>query len=81
MSDLVYEKKGRIAHITLNRPQSLNAMTNQMKKRLGEIWIDFRDAPEVWVAIISGSGGRAFSTGSDIKEFTTMEGFGQKAHS
>jgi enoyl-CoA hydratase/carnithine racemase len=78
MSDLIDEKKGRIAYITLNRPQSLNAMTNQMKKRLGEIWIDFRDDPEVWVAILSGSGGRAFSTGSDIKEFTTMEGFGQR---
>ena len=77
MPDIVYEKKGRIAYITLNRPASLNAMTNQMKKQLGEIWFDFRDDPEVWVAIISGAGGRAFSTGSDIKEFTTMEGFGQ----
>jgi enoyl-CoA hydratase/carnithine racemase len=77
MSNIIYEKKGRIAYITLNRPESLNAMTNQMKKRLGEIWFDFRDDPEVWVGIISGAGGRAFSTGSDIKEFTTMEGFGQ----
>ena len=77
MPDVVYEKKGRLAYITLNRPESLNAMTNQMKKRLGEIWFDFRDDPEVWVGIISGAGGRAFSTGSDIKEFTTMEGFGQ----
>jgi enoyl-CoA hydratase/carnithine racemase len=77
MPDLVYEKKGRIAYITLNRPASLNAMTNQMKRRLNEIWFDFRDDPEVWVAIIAGAGGRAFSTGSDVKEFTTMEGFGQ----
>ena len=77
MPDLIYEKKGHLAYITLNRPQALNAMTNQMKKQLSQIWADFRDDAEAWVAIISGSGGKAFSAGSDIKEFTTMEGFGQ----
>jgi enoyl-CoA hydratase/carnithine racemase len=77
MADLIYEKKGRIAYITLNRPESLNAMTNRMKKGLSDIWVDYRDDPDVWVAILSGTGGRAFSTGSDIKEFTTAERFGQ----
>ena len=77
MSELLYEKRGRIAYITLSRPQSLNAMTNKIKKQLSDIWVAFRDDPEAWVAIITGSGGRAFSVGSDIKEFTALEGFEQ----
>ncbi len=68
MSITIYEKKGRIAYITLNRPEVLNAMSTQVKRELAEIWVDFRDDPEVWVGIISGTGGKAFSAGSDIKE-------------
>ena len=64
----VYEKKGRIAYVTLNRPEVLNAMNVQVKRELAEIWVDFRDDPEVWVGVVSGVGGKAFSAGSDIKE-------------
>ena len=68
MSTTIYEKKGRIAYITLNRPDVLNALNNQVKRELAEIWDDFRDDPEVWVGIVSSTGGKAFSVGSDVKE-------------
>jgi enoyl-CoA hydratase/carnithine racemase len=62
-----YEKRGRIAYVTLNRPQVMNALHLEAHLELKEIWEDFRDDPEVWVAILTGSGERAFSAGNDLK--------------
>lgn len=64
-----YDKQGHIATITLNRPESLNAANSHMRSELASAWLDFRDDPEVWVAIVTGAGERAFCAGADIKEF------------
>ena len=58
---VTYEKHDRIATITLNRPQVMNALHLEAHLELKEIWEDFRDDPEVWVAILTGAGERAFS--------------------
>lgn len=63
----LYEKKGRIAYITLNRPEVMNALHVHAHIELSEIWNDFRDDPEVWTAIITGAGDKAFSVGNDLK--------------
>lgn len=62
-----YEKRGRIAYVTLNRPEVMNALHVEAHLELKEIWEDFRDDPEVWVAILTGAGERAFSAGNDLK--------------
>lgn len=62
-----YEKKGRIAYITLNRPEVMNAVHPPAHAELWEVWTDFRDDPEVWVAILTGAGEKAFSAGNDLK--------------
>jgi enoyl-CoA hydratase/carnithine racemase len=62
-----YEKQGRIAYITLNRPEVMNALHLEAHLELAEIWEDFRDDPDVWVAILTGAGERAFSAGNDLK--------------
>ena len=62
-----YEKRGRIAYITINRPEVMNALHLEAHLELKEIWEDFRDDPEVWVAILTGAGDRAFSAGNDLK--------------
>jgi enoyl-CoA hydratase/carnithine racemase len=62
-----YEKRGRIAYITLNRPHAMNALHLEAHLELKEIWEDFRDDPELWVAILTGAGERAFSAGNDLK--------------
>jgi enoyl-CoA hydratase/carnithine racemase len=67
MSCAIYEKRGRIAYVTLNRPQVMNALHLEAHLELGEIWEDFRDDPELWVAILTGAGERAFSAGNDLK--------------
>jgi enoyl-CoA hydratase/carnithine racemase len=76
---LIYEKDGGIAWITLNRPETLNAVNLQMRDELWEVLHALREDPEVAVAIFKGAGerpggrpsGRAFSAGADISEFGT----------
>ena len=65
---LDYEKRGRIAIFTINRPEAMNAMNLEVFRRLHETLVDFRDDPELWVGIITGAGDKAFSAGADIKE-------------
>ncbi len=67
MSHAIYEKRGRIAYVTLNRPEVMNALHLEAHLELAAIWEDFRDDPEVWVAILTGAGERAFSAGNDLK--------------
>ena len=68
MSQVLYEKKNRIAYITLNRPQKLNAVDRAMNRLLHEIWVDFKKDENVWVAIVSGQGGN-FCAGFDLNVF------------
>lgn len=68
MPVVLYEKKDRIAYITLNRPEVLNAINQETLCALTEAWIEVRDDPDVWVAIVTGAGDRAFSAGADLKE-------------
>ena len=64
-----YEKEGRIAIMTINRPEALNALNADVQRELHEAMVDFRDDAELWVAILTGAGDRAFSAGADIKGF------------
>jgi len=61
-----YEKDGRVALVTINRPDRLNAIDPQTSYELHEAFCDFRDDDERWVAILTGSGEKAFSTGNDL---------------
>ena len=64
-------KKGRIAYVTLNRSEVMNALHPPTHKDLWEVWCDFQDDPEMRVAIVSDAGDRAFSTGNDLKYAAT----------
>ncbi|MBI2863493.1 MAG: enoyl-CoA hydratase/isomerase family protein [Chloroflexi bacterium] len=70
MPALLYEKKDKIAFITLNRPEAMNALDIEVRRGLSEALQDFKADPEVWVAIITGAGDRAFSAGADLKEMS-----------
>lgn len=72
MSVLIYEKKDKIAYMTLNRPASLNAFSHELEDALNTALIDYRDDTSLLVAIITGAGGRAFSSGADLKEMTAL---------
>jgi len=61
-----YEVEGHVATITLNRPDRLNAMNQQMKDDLRACWNAVRDDANVWCVIVTGEG-RAFSSGADVE--------------
>ena len=51
---IIYEKKGRIAYVTLNRPEALNAVTAPARLELRNMWQDFKNDDNLWIAIITG---------------------------
>ena len=65
MAVVEYEIKDRIAYITLNRPDKLNAVNQEVIEGILDAVHDFNQNPDAWVAIVSGKG-RAFCTGADL---------------
>ena len=66
---LIYDVNDRIARITINRPEAMNAMDADVYAELSKAWIDVRDNPDVWIAIVTGAGDKAFTAGADLKSF------------
>ena len=68
MGDTVlYERTGRIATITYNRPEAMNAINGELRADLNAAWEQFRRDDEAWVGIVTGAG-RAFSAGADLRD-------------
>lgn len=61
------EKADGVMVVRLNRPERMNALGTEMRAQLAAAWRDFRDDPNVEVAIYTGTG-RAFCAGEDMKE-------------
>lgn len=68
----LYEKKDRIAIMTVNRPEAMNAFTAEMLRAMDAAFADFNQDPNLWVAILTGAGEKAFSAGMDLKEAIPM---------
>jgi enoyl-CoA hydratase/carnithine racemase len=67
MADVEYARRGPVAYITLNRPEVLNALTDDMVRRLRDVLYEFDDDAEAQVAILHGDG-RAFCSGADVRQ-------------
>jgi E-phenylitaconyl-CoA hydratase len=61
-----FELRGRVALLTLNRPEKMNALDAKMMDQLQAHWQRIRDDDGIWVAIITGAGDRAFCSGRDL---------------
>src|SRR6266702_2991950 len=68
LENLLYEKRGAIAYVMLNRPKVLNALNRQTWNELRTVFEDARDDPEIRGAILTGAGDKAFIAGADIGE-------------
>ena len=64
---VLFERRGPIAFVTINRPERLNACDHETYARLAEVWQEFQTDPALRVGILTGAGERAFCAGSDIK--------------
>jgi enoyl-CoA hydratase len=67
-STFTYEKRGKIAIMTINRPDALNAFTAEMLRAMDAAFADFNGDDDLWVAILTGAGEKSFSSGMDLKE-------------
>ena len=71
MSELVlYETRGGVAILTLNRPEKLNALNYALIDRLVALLDEIENAPDLRAVILTGAGERAFSACADIAEFS-----------
>src|SRR6266478_1128122 len=62
-----YEKRNHIAYITFNRPERLNALHPPCHIEMDNVWDDFVADQQMWVAIVTGAGDKAFSAGNDLR--------------
>ncbi len=73
--DILFERRGARAHVTLNRPDVLNAVSHSMVLRLEEKLHEWAEDDSIAVVTIAGAGGRAFAAGGDIR---TLHAEGRK---
>jgi enoyl-CoA hydratase/carnithine racemase len=65
---VLYEKRDRIAYVTINRPEARNAVSPEVHRSMIAAWADFAEDDSVDVAILTGAG-EAFCAGADLKEY------------
>lgn len=66
LEHVLYEARGRVALITINRPQRMNAIDPATSAELLRAFTAFRDDDALWAAVLTGAGDRAFSAGADL---------------
>ena len=69
---LLYEKADGIARVTLNRPESLNALNSTVYTELYDVFEAIENDADVRVVVLTGSGEKAFAAGSDVVEMQHM---------
>ena len=72
MVNILEEKRDRIGIITVNRPEQLNSMNSETRKEMADSFEKMDNDPQIAVAILTGSPGKAFIAGADIKQFAEM---------
>lgn len=68
MNKVICDKRKRVFYITLNRPDTLNALDDDINKELWAVWEEFNKDKSLDVAILTGAG-KAFCAGADLKTF------------
>ena len=64
---VLFQLDGHIATVTINRPEAMNAIDRETAQELAEAWERVRADSDIWVAILTGAGDRAFCAGADAK--------------
>lgn len=64
---IIFEKKDKIACVTMNKPETLNSLSYKMSAELTDVWRRAIEEDDIWAVILTGAG-RAFNIGADMKE-------------
>jgi enoyl-CoA hydratase/carnithine racemase len=75
LANVLYEKKGAIAYVTVNRPKLLNALNTPTWQDLRTAFADAQNDPAVRGVILTGAGDKAFIAGADIGELAHVTAF------
>ena len=67
MSTTIFEIKEHVAYIKLNRPKSMNALNPELRYALSQHFDEVEKNKDIWLAVISGEGDKAFCAGMDLK--------------
>jgi len=67
LEHVLYQKKGHVAYVTINRPDVLNALHTYAYAELRSCWRDIGLDPDIYVGIFTGAGDKAFCAGRDVK--------------
>jgi enoyl-CoA hydratase/carnithine racemase len=70
MSNILYEKKGHVRLITINRAEKMNSLDFTANDELVDLWYEFDEDEDARVAVITGAGTQAFCAGADLKTYT-----------
>ena len=73
MKNITVEKKNQIGIVTVNRPKELNSMNSETRKELALAFEELELDDNISVSVLTGSPGKAFIAGADIKEFSKMK--------
>lgn len=65
---VLYEKRGALAYVTLNRPEVHNCIDVEMSEQLIAVWDEVKRDREVRCAVLTGAGERAFCSGADLEQ-------------
>src|SRR6201995_50493 len=74
LENIMYEVKGSIAYITMNRPKVMNALNRKTVEELDAAFHAAKDDATVKGVILTGSGEKAFIAGADIAELSAIDG-------
>jgi enoyl-CoA hydratase len=76
---LLVAHDGHVATVTVNRPDTLNALNAATIDELRQVLLDLRRAPDVRAVVLTGAGPKAFVAGADIKELASLDPISAKA--
>ena len=77
LEHLIYEKKGHVAYVTINRPEVSNALHTYAYIELRKCWTDIGMDPNIYCCIFTGAG-RAFCAGRDVKFLAKYQAEGKR---
>jgi len=70
---LIYEKEDHIGVLTINRPEKLNALSNELIEELGRLLVEVENDENLRVLVVTGAGDKAFVAGADIQELVERD--------